>query len=132
MSIKVALATKLKSITALTAKVDTRIYSVKLPQDFNLPAVTFRVTDDRPQRTLEGHSGKTRTDFEIIYNDKSDTAAETGGDIIWKAIDGFSGTVSDIKIQSISLITRLDEYDYDINVYQRVMVFKIGHIEATT
>ena len=132
MSIKVALATKLESITALVALVSTRIYSVKLPQDFTLPAVCFRMIGDETARTLSGHGGKARTTFEISYCADSDTDAETGGEIIRKALDGFSGTVSTVRIQSISMTDRRDDYDYNLGVYKREMEFKVGHIEAIT
>lgn len=132
MSIKIALATKLKSISALTALVSTRIYSVKLPQKFTLPAVVFRMTSSQTERVLSGNSGKARTTFEISYYDTTDTAAEAGGEIIRKALDGFRGTVSSVQIQSTIMMDRRDEFDYDIESYQRIMEFKIGHIEAVS
>jgi len=131
-SIKVALATKLTSITALTNLVSTRITAVKLPQGFTLPAVFYRLTGDDPERDPQGLIGKTKSYFEIVCCAKSDTAAEAVGDTIWKSLNAFDGTVSGVKIQSISIISRRDEYDYDINVYQRIIEIKIGHIEPIT
>ena len=133
MSIKVALATKLKSISALTAIVSTRIYSVALPQDFTLPAVTFRMVADETMRTLAGHSGKARTTFEITSFATTDTAAESTGEIIRKALDGMApATISTVKVRSVSMTDRSDDYDSDINVFGRIMTFKIAFEEATT
>ena len=131
MSIKVTLATKLESILDLVALVGTRIYSVALPQKFVLPAVTFRMVADETARVLSGHSGKARTTFEIDYCATTDTAAEAGGEIIRKALDGFNGTVGSVKIASIIMTDRRDEYDPDTGVFRRVMEFKIGHSEET-
>jgi len=132
MSIKIALATKLESISALTALVSARIYSVALPQDYTLPAVFFRMISDQTERTLSGHGGKARTTFEISYCAITDTAAETGGEIIRKALDGFRGTVSSVQIQSTIMTDRRDEFEQDMNIFRRVMEFKIGHIEAAS
>jgi|WetSurMetagenome_2_1015567.scaffolds.fasta_scaffold00567_25 hypothetical protein len=132
MSLKTALATILEDTTALTALVGTRIYSVMLPQGFTLPAVVFRMTADETERILSGHAGKARTTFEVSYCAVTDTAAETGGEIIRIALDGYSGTVSSVKIQSVIMTTRSDDYEPDLNIFRRVMEFKIGHIEATT
>lgn len=132
MSLKTALATKLESISALITLVSTRIYSVAMPQDFTLPAVTFRMVADETERILTGHGGKARTTFEITYYATTDTAAEAGGEIIRKAIDGYSGTIGGVKIQSVIMQTRKDEYDSENNIFGRVMEFKIGHIEAAT
>jgi hypothetical protein len=47
----------LSTSTALTAMVSTRIYPAMLPENCELPALSYQRISNTPQNTMSGHSG---------------------------------------------------------------------------
>lgn len=116
----------------VSALVSSRIYPLKLPQGWTLPAVTYQRVSGYREHCLSGASGRARPRFQIDcwasdYDDVKDLA-----DKVRLCLDGFKGDINtESDVGGITLEADRDLWEENIDTYRVSMDFIIPHFEAT-
>lgn len=128
-----ALYTKLKFDTALAARVGSRIYPVRVPQDATYPALSYFRASTHTFHAHHGASGIAAPLFQVSVWAKGTGGAlvvEEIADLVRLALDGFKGFVAGETIHGIFLRNQHDFYEDDTEIYHRPMDFEVWHAEA--
>ena len=110
-SILDALYTRLSTTTGVTAEVSTRIYPSRAPQGAARPYLTMHRVSMPHEHHMTGAAGLTRPRVQIsAWADRADQA-ESAAEAVRVALQGFTGTVSTVKIRQCHLDSQRDAYD---------------------
>lgn len=130
MSLELAIHAKLAATAAVTNLVSTRIYLVNLPQSPSYPAVTIARVSGVREHNLSGPSGLARPRISISGWGTYYNAAKNVAEAIRQTLDGFSGTVSGVDIQSVHLENEIDLYEDEPEVFRTMTDYFIQHQES--
>lgn len=131
MSIEQDLFDRLRNNANVSGVVSSRIYPVKLPQAWTLPAITYQRISTPRAHIMSGLSGRARPRFQIDcwaddYGTVKDLAIKVGG-----CLDGFKGDLNtESNVGGIILDSERDIYEDEIDVYRVLMEFIIPHFET--
>ncbi|MCP5018063.1 MAG: DUF3168 domain-containing protein [Ketobacter sp.] len=123
--IDTAIYTLLSNASAITALVSTRIYplpSLQADQNITYPCVTYNVSEDGAESSFDGQGTFERVSIEIdawgdTYQSMGDIA-----DAIKTAVKNYSGTVSGVIIDQITIDSTVSVYEDQIEKYRRTLI----------
>lgn len=130
MIVEVAFKQLLEANAALALRVGSRIYPVRLPDEVDLPALSFFRAATETSHTHDGPSGLTGPLFQVSVWAKSYLEAAEIADLVRLALDGFKGSQANVEISGIFLRTQHDTFEDATRIYQRPMDFEVWHAEA--
>ncbi len=131
MSIEIGIRNRLTSDTDMAALVSTRVYPMRLPQGYSLPAVSYqRISAERRHELSTGPIGWAFTRFQFdcwagSYSDLRDLA-----EAVRKCLDGFSGTVDGTHVGGIYIEGERETFEEDVEIYRVTMDFLIPYKET--
>jgi len=133
MTIEKDIHYKLKKDVDVSALVSKRIYPMKLPQGWTLPAITYQRVSGVREHNLSGPSGRARPRFQIDCWDDDYLDAKDLANKVRLCLDGFKGDINtESDVGGIILEADRDIWEESINVYRISMDFIIPHFEATS
>jgi len=131
VSIETGLYSHLTTDSDVSALVGTRVYPLKLPQGYTLPAISYqRVSGDR-LATLSGPTGRANPRFQIdcwasTYSGVRDLASK-----VRQALDGHKGGLGgEDDVGGISIEGDRDLFEENTEVFRVTMDFFIPHFET--
>ena len=112
--------------------VSSRVYPMKLPQGWTLPAITYQRISGERAHCLGGPSGRARPRFQIDCWAEDYDGAKDLADKVRLCLDGFKGNINtESDVGGIILEGDRDIWEEEINIYRVTMDFIIPHFEAT-
>lgn len=126
-SIGTILRTKLKADTALIADVVARFYPRVLPQNVILPAVIYKVLADVPSDTIDGLAGLFRAVVQYDVRATTAVVAERIEDNIRLSLQGYRGTISNVKVKGIHVLHGMDDIEEEVADYRRIIRFGVWY-----
>lgn len=132
MTIEKDIHYRLSNDADVSPLVGSRVYPMKLPQGWTLPAITYQRISGERAHCLGGPSGRARPRFQIDcwdddYEDVKDLANK-----VRLCMDGFKGDINtESDVGGIILEADRDIWEEDIKIYRVTMDFIIPHFEAT-
>jgi hypothetical protein len=118
--------------------VGDRIYPLALPQEVELPAITYQIISDLPtisHSTMQDHPTHTGnrhafTRVQFGCYDSTYDGAEALCDALNDLAVGFRGTWGTVEIDSVRPDIRLDDWDEEPNsgLYRAIQDLIIGHL----
>lgn len=118
MTIKDDIYTRLSGDAGVSALVGTRIYRRILPQDDDLPAITYTQVSETPLVNLDGENAKRNARFQFDCFGSTDSAAEDLADALRAAM------VTDSVFANVRE-SQSDVYTDDSKQYRVTMDFSI-------
>lgn len=105
------LRTFITGTTAVTGKCGTRVHYNHIPQTSPLDHVWYRITSDVEDRTFDKAGGlhEATVDIECVADDEGD--AQDLGDAVRARLDGYQGTMGNIKAQGLFITDKDDGYE---------------------
>jgi predicted site-specific integrase-resolvase len=135
MTIEEGIYSYIQTKSGVTSLVSTRVYPSNMPQDFTLPAIVyFRVSSERQHEARESSvtQGKARARYQFDCMAETYDGAKALGEALRIAMDGYIGLMGSNTVQACSLENDRDIYDSELDIYMRVMDFRIVYLEATS
>lgn len=132
MNIGEALYAYLKVDVDLSALISTRIYSLTLPQNCTMPAVTYRQISGPRVHTMGSDPGLTHPRFQFSCWGSSYGSAKDVARKLQAALQDYKGTMGGgggVVVQASLLENELDIYDPDTKLYCVPLDFIIWHLE---
>ena len=122
----------LKNNANVTALVIARIYPMKLPQNWTLPAIVYQRISGARWANYSGASGRARPRFQIDCYASDYDGAKDLSDKVRKCLDGFKGDINtESNVGGIHLEGDRDIWEEATGVYRVTMDFIIPHFETT-
>jgi hypothetical protein len=113
------------AVKAITA----RCYPVMIPQNPTCPLILYAKISGPRDHHLEGPSGLANPRMQVEAWDATYGGAKKLAEAIRKALDGYTGIVSGVKIGSCLLDSERDIYEPELKVHRTIMDFTIWHTE---
>lgn len=111
MSIKAAMTTYLEAHSGITAVCGQRVFPVALPQSSARPALTFRrMPKSGHDQRLTSASGTSLATFRLMAWGDSYKSADTLGEAMRQAMQGFSGTWDTTRVDAVILVDDFDDF----------------------
>ncbi len=107
MHIEEAFSAYLLAYAGLTALIGARLYPEELPQDEDLPAVTFQCISDVKLHSLTEQLGLEQPNYQFTAYANTRLSARSVAEQIKAALCDYSGTMSGVTVQYIELQTEL-------------------------
>lgn len=129
MTVREALHYRLNNYSNLTDLVSTRIYSIKMPQGVEYPAVSFHVSSPGPQQhTMNSDAGHPASplfqvdSWAMTQDDAEDVAIQVSA-----ALKDYSATVSGVVFQRIFQETSTPHIYYEpvIDGYRAMQFYRV-------
>lgn len=135
MTIRKALNQYLAGKAVLTNIVGTKIFPVVRPQGTTLPAISFLRLTGEHAHNLQGGAG--RGDPRFMVDCIADTYAQADdlAEVVRGVMQGFTGTMGDVEVTSVTLEDDSDQFDQPEDGSDRVafhipLIFKIQYRES--
>jgi len=133
MTIEKDIYYQLTDDTDVSTLVGDRVYPMKLPQGWTLPAITYQRISGERAHCLNGPSGRARPRFQIDCWAEDYDGAKDLSDKVRLCLDGFKGDINtESDVGGITLEGDRDIWEEDIKIYRITMDFIIPHFEATS
>ena len=123
------------NVTAINDLVGSRIYPVVAPNDESkFPCIVYEVnsteqvdTKDRLDIQADGSKGRflEKVTVSIYSLGYEYSQVENIENEIRKILDGFRGTVSGVNIDGVLLQDSSDNYNYDIEIFEKETIYNI-------
>lgn len=107
---------------AISAIVNTRIYPVVMPQEPELPAITYHQTANNPVNTLQGKTGLENPNMAI-------NAWATAYDISNALAQAIHTAMDGVRTFRSVLINEIDVYDPDIDIFAKAQTYSCWNQE---
>lgn len=135
MAILQSIRTRLLSQTAVTDIVGTRIHPQWRPQDGALAAITLQRISEDHVHNLEGGAGLARPRIQVDCWSSKYSEAQSLGEAVREALQGFTGTVDSVTIHSCLLDNRADLFEppkdgSDKGIYHIALDFQLIYGES--
>ena len=131
MTIEKDIHYRLSNDADVSPLVGSRVYPMKLPQGWTLPAITYQRISGERAHCLGGPSGRARPRFQIDCWAEDYDGAKDLSDKVRKCLDGFKGDINtESNVGGISLDGDRDIYEEEIDIPRISMDFIIPHFEA--
>lgn len=128
MTLEEGLVTFLEAFSPAIA--EGRIHPLVLPQNTDLPAVTFQRISGPRVRSLSGPGGKARPRIQLDAWANTYTEAQALATQLRQALDGYKGLMGTVQVDNVSLATDWDRNDPNREIKGVSMDFMFSHVEA--
>ena len=128
-SIEESIYYKLVNDTGVKALVVKRVYPIRLPQNVTLPCITYQRISTPRLHTHDKAGGTAYPRFQITIWDDNPKDVKTLSDAVRTCLDGWSGTVESVKVQSSLSDDENSDYDPESQIYWTNLDFIIWHEE---
>jgi hypothetical protein len=110
--------TRLTTDSNITSFVGAKVFPDIAPQDVKYPFIVYTIISSTPVDFKDGQSNLEEIDIQLdVYSDNYDTCQSLTNSIR-NNLDRFTGTVSDVEVQTISYKgSDSNIYNPNINVY---------------
>ena len=115
--------TLLSGNATVNGLVNTRIYPVVMPQDVNLPAISYHETANTPVNHLGGKSGLENPHVAINSWATAYDEANAVSQAVNSAMDG-------VRTFRAVMINQLDVYDPELNIFAKAQIYSCWHTET--
>lgn len=102
-----------------------RIYPIVAPST-NYPFVVYRRSSVKPVYTKDRLSPTDTATIELAVMETNYNRSVTVMNAVFEALQGYSGTVEDIEVSEIRMIS--SEEDFEGDCYNQIMIFEIDVI----
>ena len=117
--LEVGLYAKLSGDAGVSALVGTRIYPLLMPQEPTLPAIVYQRISTVPLgQSHQGGNHLNRARMQLACHATTILAAKQLAQAVWRALDGDSGTWSNVTVQSCLRANELDGYEPEVEAYR--------------
>jgi hypothetical protein len=110
VTLEQGLVAHLQSDAGVSALVETRIYPLVVPQDATLPALAYQRISGPRDHAHDGPTGLARARVQLTYVASTYAAAKELAEAARAALDGFSGTMGTVSVDSCSLDNEVDTW----------------------
>lgn len=136
-TIETAIFSMLADDSEIGSMAGDRIYPNKIPQDSELPAITYQEISGLRQHVMAGPVGLVKSRYQVNCWAESYSECKTLSEAVRKEMDGYDGTVNGVEIEVIMLASEIDipEISEDkeiISVYGKGLDFVVWYKEATS
>jgi len=128
-TIEDALVTYINAQAGITSLQGTRYYP-RLPQNPTLPASVYQVISTPRVMSHSGYSNLAMPRIQVTIFGLTYTVVKQIADAYRSALNGFKGTMSGIRIDTIQLADERDNYDPVTQYFQRSIDLIIHHGET--
>lgn len=125
MILEEAIKTKLSASATITAVVSSRIYYMNLPDNATFPAVSFQRVGTARDYTMTDTVQMAEATIQVDSWSQNIYQAVTLGDEVRKVLDGFRGTVGDIKFERFVQQNELDLPELEGTLYRRMQTYRV-------
>lgn len=133
MSIETGLQSHLSADANVSALVSSRIYPLRLPQSFTLPALTYQRVSTERKPTLSGPNERVVGRFQINCFAVSYSAARTLANKVRISLNGYKGTLGgEVNVGGISIQGEWEDDDQQTDVYRVMLDFSVPYTESTS
>jgi hypothetical protein len=130
VSIESNLYSFLSGKAAVTALVSTRIYPLKLPQGYSLPAISYQRVSSPRLYALSGTTGRLRARIQLDCWADTYSAVKGLADAVRGELNGHTGTFGSSTVDSLTLDAERDGFEEDTEVFRVLQEYIISHTEA--
>ena len=132
-----ALRNLIRSTTAVTDIVATRVFPAYVPKGQSLPAVVYELLTSDPIDSNDGHGGLTYSRFSVECMSNSYSEVKDLAEKVRLAVTGYSGTEASVVISSLRHMSSSDDFSPPADAGERgthsvVLDFRIGYTSATS
>jgi hypothetical protein len=124
-----AVVSILEGSPAVTALAGQRIYPVRLPRGVTLPAITYLIVSAPRDETQQGPSGLVYTRLQVSCWGEDYDAAKAVSEAVRRTLDGYRGTVADLRIDGVELLSERDDIEPEPGTYQSVLDLRVKYAE---
>jgi len=129
MNIEDGLFYYLTNNAGVSAIVGTRVYPLVMAQKTTLPAVTYQTTALRPDRSLDGNTGRMTATIQINAWAETHVAVKSLAEALRTALNDYSGAMGSDTIQRSRVLNETDGWDEDTGFYRVSMQITIVYYE---
>jgi len=129
MIIEDGLYNYLSNNAGVAAIVSNRIYPLVMAQKTTLPAITYQTTALRPDRGLDGNSGRMTATIQINAWAETHVEAKNLAEALRAALNDYSGAMGSDTIQRSRVENETDGFDEETNFYRVGMQITIIYNE---
>jgi hypothetical protein len=122
-----AIYSALTGNATLTGLVSTRIYPLVLPQECDLPAVTFFRVSNLHNHGMGGDVTLMETRLQISSLADSVSMMRTVSDAVRGVLSRWRGTYESVVVQDSLLDSEMDDFEPETEVYQCIQDYIIYH-----
>ena len=125
---------RLQTATGSVAYCSQRIYPARLPQDPQLPAMTYQVISAPREHAMGSDPGHVHARVQVDIYDKTYLGTVSGGKWVREALSRWGGTASGVIVFQSFLDNEIDAYEQtlegaDRRVWRRTLDFIIHYQE---
>lgn len=132
MIIEEALYSYLSGYAGLSARIGTRLYPLRLPENVTYDAATYQRISGPRVHSHSGASGLAAPRFQLDCYSETYLGAKNTAAQVRIALDGYKGTMGGaggVSVQSCLVQDDRDFYDADLRVYRVSLDVVIEHAE---
>lgn len=118
-----------EAMQSILIEVQQRTYGYKLPSDVKLPAITFMKVSAPRDQTQEGPSGLVSARIQVSSWGVNYTASKVLSKAVRFALDGYVGSLNDVRIDGVELMNEMDGNEAEPNIFQTIMDFRVKYAE---
>lgn len=124
MNVAEALATEMRSDSGISTLVSTRIYPLTIPQDAELPAITYQEVSSVPEHVMGSDSTVWQSRIQINVWDEDYSDCKSITDAVRILMQDFTGTFgggSGVTVSRIFWEDEMDMYEQGEKLYYTVI-----------
>jgi hypothetical protein len=106
-----------------------KTWGFKLPVNTKPPAITFFAVSGPRDQTQQGPSGLVAARYQITSWGTSYREAKLLSKDVRMALDGYRGSMYDVRIDGIELLNEMDDDDPVPDIFKTVMDFRVKYSE---
>lgn len=131
MGIEIALRTLLVNDAAVAALAGSRVYPLRLPQNYTLPGISYqRISTARTHEIDIGPTGWAWARFQIDCWADSYGTVRSLAEATRQALDGYKGTSSSTHIGGMYIESERDLFEETTEIYRVTLDFLTPYIET--
>lgn len=132
MSIETGLRTHLINNAAVAALVGSRVYPMRLPQGFVLPAISYQRISGPRQYDSVGATGRVHSRFQVNCWAETYAGARDLANKVRLALNDHRGVLGDkSNVGSIELVADRDDFETSTEFNRVILEFIIPYFETT-
>lgn len=122
-----AIYSLLSGSAPVAALVGTRIYRVKMPDNPQLPAITYQTIYGEPTESFSGFSGLSQPIMRVDCWGKTAGSTQDLAEKVRLALHGYRGVYQDRSIQNILEWSTTELYDNDTDIFHVACSMRIWY-----
>ncbi|MBX9580479.1 MAG: DUF3168 domain-containing protein [Gemmataceae bacterium] len=108
---------RLTTDPGIAAAVGTRVYRVRMPDNPQLPAITFQTVSGSVVESFDGYSGLALPVVQVDCWARTAKAAQDLALLVRGALLGYAGIYQDLRVQKVTEWGQFDLYDADTEIF---------------